>query len=98
MSAENASQLSQKLSGPLDAVLTKHRADICRLAGNSGSLTANALKDDALVRKIAEYCHDALPWPLRMAVKKPAFVDFVMANRGTVIARLTVADATPAAG
>lgn len=98
MSAENAVPLSEKLSGPLDAVLTKHRADICRLAGSSQSLTANALQNDTLMRKIAEYCHDALPWPLRMAVKKPAFVDFVMANRGTVIARLTAADAAPAAG
>ena len=98
MSAENASQLSQKLSGPLDAVLSKHRSDICRLAGSSGALTANALQNDTLMRKIAEYCHDALPWPLRMAVKKPAFVDFVMANRGTVVARLTSTDRAQAAG
>lgn len=98
MNTGNASELSQTLSGPLNAVLSKHRDDICRLAGSSGSLTANALQNETLMRKIAEFCHDALPWPLRMAVKKPAFVDFVLANRTTVISRLAAPDAAPAAG
>lgn len=92
MSEPSPSQLSEKLSGPLDAVLSKHRADLTRLAGSSGALTAGALQNDALMRKIAEYCHDALPWPLRMAVKKPVFVDFVLANRSTVVARLAPAE------
>lgn len=77
-------------------MLAKHGADIVRLAGNSGEMTAAALHNDVLVRKIAEYCHEALPWPLRMAVKKPAFVDYVMANREALAAKL--AAAAPTAG
>jgi hypothetical protein len=94
MAASIPQELKDKLSGPLDTVLSRHRPDITRMAGNSGGLTAAALQNDALVRKIAEYCHEALPWPVRVAVKKPVFVEFVMANRATVAARLLASPAT----
>lgn len=97
MSSTLQAELKEKLAAPLDAVLAKHGGDIARMAGGSGSLTAAALQNDALVRKIAEFCHDALPWPLRMAVKKPVFVDYVLANRAPLIAKLSVPAAAPAA-
>ena len=98
MAAANIqSELKEKLVGPLESVLSRHGADITRLTGNSGGLTASALQNDALVRKIAEYCHDALPWPIRMAVKKPVFVDFVLANRATLVDKLASAVANASA-
>lgn len=96
MAANIQSALGDKLSAPLQAVLAKHGPEIARLAGNSGAMSAAALQNDVLVRKIAEFCHDALPWPVRMAVKKPGFVEYVMANRELLLARAAPA-ASPAA-
>lgn len=84
----DASTLKQTLSGPLEAVLDRHRADIIRLAGAPGSASHAALANEETVRTIAEYCHELLPWPVRVAVKKPVFVDYVLRNREPVLARL----------
>ena len=84
----DASTLRQTLSGPLDAVIDRHRADIIRLAGTSGAASQLALSNEETVRTIAEYCHELLPWPVRVAVKKPIFVDYVLRNREPVLARL----------
>lgn len=92
----DATTLRQTLSAPLDTVLEKHRADITRLLGPAGTQCQAALANDGTVRTVAEYCHELLPWPIRVAVKKPVFVDYVLANRGVIVARLAAEQATPA--
>ncbi len=80
------------LTAPLNAVLEQHRAAIvAHISGKSGCLTESLLKSDETVRSIAGYCYDFLPWPVRLAVKKPAFVDFVLAHREPVLAKLAPA-------
>lgn len=69
---------------PLQTILDQHRATICaRLVG-----MAEPHGDEA-IRRVADYCYEFLPWPVRMAVKKPVFVDFVLAHREPVFARLS---------
>lgn len=87
----DASTLGQTLAGPLDSVLEKHRSDIIRLAGPAGSFTEATLANEETVRTIAAYCHELLPWPLRVAVKKPIFVDYVLRNREPLLGRLASA-------
>ncbi|MBA5608857.1 hypothetical protein H3H36_26335 [Duganella sp. FT3S] len=73
---------------PLNAILEQHRATILeRLASTSGDL-AGALKSDEAVRSVASYCYEFLPWPVRMAVKKPAFVEFALAHRELILEKL----------
>lgn len=84
----DASTISKTVAGPLEAVLDKHRADIIRLAGTSGAASQAALANEETVRTIAAYCHELLPWPVRLAVKKPIFVDYVLRNREPLLARL----------
>jgi hypothetical protein len=75
-------KMAEKLAGPVSAVLDKHRATIMpMLGGNSGSITQAALRNDEAVRKVAGYCYLMLPGLVRLAVKEPVFVDFVLANR-----------------
>lgn len=87
-SSEN-SRMAEKLSGPVSAILDKHRATIMpMLGGNSASITRAALRNDEAVRKVAGYCYLMLPGLVRMAVKEPVFVDFVMNNRERLLDRL----------
>lgn len=77
------------LDGQLTAILDQHRpAIMAHLAGKSGELTQSVLKSDETARNVAGFCYDFLPWPVRLAIKKPAFTDFVVAHRETVLARL----------
>ncbi|MEO5934480.1 MAG: hypothetical protein ABIQ08_13150 [Duganella sp.] len=83
------SQLAEKLSGPVSAILDKHRATITpMLGGSSGSITRAALRDDEAMRKVAGYCYLLLPGLVRLAVKEPAFVGFVLDNRERLLDRL----------
>lgn len=77
------------LSGHFATILDKHKVPlIAHVAGRSGVLTQAVLKDDETVRKVANYCYEFLPWPVRMAVKQAAFTDFVLAHREPILARL----------
>lgn len=83
------SRMAEKLTGPVSAVLDKHRATILpMLGGNSGSITQSTLRNDEAVRKVAGYCYLMLPGLVRLAVKEPAFVDFVLDNRERLLDRL----------
>lgn len=83
------SQLAEKLTGPVSAILDKHRATITpMLGGNSGSITRAALHNDEAMRKVAGYCYLLLPGLVRLAVKEPVFVDFVLDNRERLLDRL----------
>jgi len=81
--------LAEKLTGPVSAILDKHRATIIpMLATSGGSITQAALQNDAAVRTVAGYCYQLLPGLLRLAVKEPVFIDFVMSHRQQLLSKL----------
>jgi hypothetical protein len=81
--------LADKLMAPVSAILAKHGSAIQPLLqGNAGGMTHAALNNDDNVRKVAAFCYPLLPGLVRLAVKEPAFVNFVMNNRERVLARL----------
>jgi hypothetical protein len=89
--------LADKLMAPVSAILAKHGAAIQPLLqGNTGNITHAALNNDDNVRKVASFCYPLLPGLVRLAVKEPAFVDFVMNNRERVLARLVAPGETRA--
>lgn len=80
------------LSGHLSAILDKHKGPlVAQVTGHSGVLTQAILKDDETARKVANYCYEFLPWPVRMAVKQAVFTDFVLAHREPILAKLSPA-------
>jgi hypothetical protein len=84
--------LADKLIAPVSAILAKHGSAIQpMLQGNAGNITHAALNNDDNVRKVATFCYPLLPGLVRLAVKEPAFVNFVMNNRERVLARLVSA-------
>ena len=92
-------QLAEKLRGPVSAILDKHRATITpMLGGSSDSITHAALRNDEAVRKVAGYCYLLLPGLLRLAVKEPPFIDFVMTHRETLLNQLVMPAERRAAG
>jgi len=81
--------LSDKLMGPITAVIDKRRADLVpMLQGGPGQAAQAALRDDECVRKVATFCYPLLPVLVRLAVKEPAFISFVLNNREKVLGRL----------
>jgi hypothetical protein len=88
--APEPSALADKLAAPLNAIVSRHRASLMPMLGGSEAAARAALANDEAVRKVAVFCYPLLPGILRLAVKEPAFVGFVMNNRERVLARLTV--------
>lgn len=81
----DTSKVQTMLATPFNRVLDTHGDSIARL------LPAGAIQNDETMRQVADYCYEFLPWPVRAAVKKPAFTDFVLAQRGPIVAKLTKA-------
>lgn len=78
--------LSEKLMGPISTIIDNKRSELLpMLQGGAGQ----ALRDDECVRKVATFCYPLLPGLVRLAVKEPAFVSFVLNNREKVLSRLT---------
>jgi hypothetical protein len=88
--ASESSGLADKLSAPLNAIVSRHRAALMPMLGGSESAARAALANDEAVRKVAVFCYPLLPGILRLAIKEPAFVGFVMNNRERLLVRLTV--------
>lgn len=87
--------LEQKLAGPVGTVIDKHKDIIAPLLkGKSADLTMAALDNDAAVRTVATYCYALLPGLVRLAVKEPAFVEFVMANREKLLGKMIAGQLT----
>jgi len=85
-----SSGLGDKLAGPLNTIIDKKRAELLSLlAGGAGHATQAALRNDECVRKVATFCYPLLPGLLRLAIKEPVFVSFVMNNREKVLDRLS---------
>lgn len=82
--------LGDKLIGPISTVIDKKRAELLpMLGGGAGQAAQTALRDDECVRKVASFCYPLLPGLVRLAIKEPVFVDFVMNNREKVLGKLT---------
>jgi hypothetical protein len=96
MFAVSDAGLTDKLSAPFNAIVSRHRASLMPMLGGSSASAHAALANDEAVRKVAVFCYPLLPGVLRLAVKEHTFVDFVMNNRQTLLARLTVETAPSA--
>ncbi len=87
--------LQARLMGPLNNILSQHSAALLPLLQAGGGAGGRAaLQNDENVRKVATFCYPLLPALVRLAVKEPVFVGFVMNNREKVLERLV--PATPA--
>ena len=81
--------MTDKLTGAVTVIIDKHRNSITpMLSANGGAITRSALQNDAAVRTVAGYCYLMLPGLLRLAIREPTFVDFVMSHREKLLARL----------
>lgn len=81
--------MTHQLTAPVAAIIDKHRNTIVpMLATNGGALTLAALQNDAAVRTVAGYAYLLLPGVLRLAVKEPAFIDFVLTHRASLLNKL----------
>lgn len=84
------SNLSEKLTGPVSAILEKHQTTIIPMLGNG----ATALRNDEAVRKVAGYCYLLLPGLLGLAIREPVFVDFVLSHRERLLERLVAPESS----
>ena len=82
--------LADKLAAPFNAIVCRHRASLMPMMGGSATAARAALANDEAVRKVAVFCYPLLPGVLRLAIKEPVFVGFVMNNRERLLVRLTV--------
>lgn len=79
--------MPDQLTVPLERIITEHGHQLrCILAQNS-TLT-ETLKQDEAVRKVASFCYPLLPGVIRLVVKEPVFVEFVLNHRQQLLARL----------
>lgn len=84
-----ASALSDKLTGPIMAIVEKRRHDLMPMLQSGPAQAAqSALRDDECVRKVATLCYPLLPGLVRLAVKEAPFVNFVLAHREKLLAPL----------
>ena len=84
--------LADKLIGPISTIIDRKREELMpMLAGGAGQAAQHALRDDECVRKVATFCYPLLPGLVRLAVKEPMFVSFVLNNREKVLGRLASA-------
>ena len=81
--------LMDKLAAPFNSIVCRHRASLLPLLGGSEDAARAALANDDAVRKLAVFCYPLLPGVVRLAIREPAFVGFVMNNREKLLARLT---------
>jgi len=81
--------LSDKLTAPIMAVIDKQRSTLTpMLQGGAGQAAQAALRDDECVRKVASFCYPLLPVLVRLAIKEPVFVSFVLNNREKILGPL----------
>lgn len=87
-----ASGLGDKLIGPVSAIIDKRRAELLPMlaagTGQAAQVAHLALNDDECVRKVASFCYPLLPGLVRLAVKEPVFVSFVLNNREKLLGPL----------
>ncbi|MGJ9420511.1 hypothetical protein ACHAC9_22545 [Massilia sp. CMS3.1] len=92
--ATEQSDLADKLAAPFNAIVSRHRASLMPMLGGTAASARLTLGNDEAVRKVAVFCYPLLPGIMRMAIKEPSFVNFVMNNREQLLARLTAETAS----
>jgi hypothetical protein len=93
---EEQSKLAAKLMEPVSRIVSRHSAQLAPMLRSGHVPAQSMLADDEAVRTIATYCYALLPGLVRLAVKEPGFVSFVLANRVRLLGKLTEGEAAPA--
>lgn len=82
--------LRDKLMEPMNAIIDRKRTELLpMLQGGAGQTVQAALRDDECMRKVAVFCYPLLPGLVRLAIKEPVFVNFVLNHREQVLSRLS---------
>ena len=81
-SAEEQAKLASKLYEPVARIVSRHAIELA-------PMVSNGMSNDATVRTVATYCYALLPGLVRLAVKEPAFISFVLDNRVKLLGKLT---------
>lgn len=94
--AEEQAKLASKLMEPVGRIVSRHAGELAPMLSNGSALTQAALNNDAAVRTVATYCYALLPGLVRLAVKEPAFISFVLENRVKLLGKLAAGEAAAA--
>lgn len=95
-SPEEQAKLASKLMDPVARIVGRHTAELAPMLNNGAAVTQSALNNDEAVRTVATYCYALLPGLVRLAVKEPAFISFVLANRVKLLGKLAAGEAAAA--
>jgi hypothetical protein len=95
-SPEEQVKLASKLMDPVARIVSRHTAELAPMLNNGVAVTQSALNNDEAVRTVATYCYALLPGLVRLAVKEPAFISFVLANRVKLLGKLAAGEAAAA--
>lgn len=87
-SAEEQTKLAAKLMDPVGRIISRHAEQLAPMLGSGAAATQSALNNDEAVKTVATYCYALLPGLVRLAVKEPAFISFVLANRVKLLGKL----------
>ena len=91
--AEEQSKLAAKLMEPVGRIVSRHAAQLTPMLDTGTAITGSVLNNDQAVSTVATYCYALLPGLVRLAVKEPAFISFVLANRVKLLGKLTAGEA-----
>lgn len=94
--AEEQLKVASKLMEPVGRIVSRHTAELAPMLNNGAAVTHAALNNDAAVRTVATYCYALLPGLVRLAVKEPAFISFVLANRVKLLGKLAARETAAA--
>ncbi|MCC6070197.1 hypothetical protein ACFSQU_12375 [Massilia sp. GCM10020059] len=95
-SEDEQSKLAAKLMEPVARIVSRHAAQLAPMLNNGAAATQSALNNDEAVRTVATYCYALLPGLVRIAVKEPAFISFVLANRVKLLGKLAAGETAAA--
>lgn len=93
---DEQTKLAAKLMEPVGRIVSRHTAELAPMLNNGAAVTQSALNNDEAVAKVATYCYALLPGLVRLAVKEPAFISFVLANRVRLLGKLAAGEAAAA--
>ena len=94
--AEEQVKLASKLMDPVSRIVSRHTAELTPMLNSGAAVTHSALNNDEAVRTVATYCYALLPGLVRIAVKEPAFISFVLANRVKLLGKLAAGETAAA--
>lgn len=86
--AEEQSKLTAKLMEPVSRIVSRHSDELAPMLRKGNVSAQSVLANDEAVKTVATCCYALLPGLVRMAVKEPAFIAFVLANRVKLLGKL----------